>query len=31
MTMSAEMMSERTVLRGGYGVFWAPYQYAFPG
>jgi hypothetical protein len=20
----------RTVLRGGYGVFWAPYQYAFP-
>jgi hypothetical protein len=20
----------RTVLRGGYGLFWAPYQYAFP-
>jgi len=23
-------MDPKTVLRGGYGLFWAPYQYAFP-
>jgi hypothetical protein len=22
--------NDKTVLRGGYGLFWAPYQYAFP-
>ena len=23
-------INDKTVLRGGYGLFWAPYQYAFP-
>jgi trimeric autotransporter adhesin len=23
-------LNDKTVLRGGYGLFWAPYQYAFP-
>ena len=23
-------INEKTVMRGGYGLFWAPYQYAFP-